>query len=245
MVHRVARTLRSFVTLVPAAALVVGLAGCSLKHQTGSVVQGKELFVSKCGSCHTLAHAGTTGTIGPNLDYAFIQDRRDKFSSSEIQGQVDFQIEYPNTQGVMPAMLVHGQKAEDVASYVAAVAARPGQDTGALANAGAVSGTTAAAGKSVFTGVGGCASCHTLAAAAATGTTGPDLDTKLKPDCASPASQKVRGSSLKACIMKAITDPYSYIPAGYSAGVMPSNFGTRLKPNEITALVNFLSTAAK
>ncbi len=28
----------------------------------------KVLFESNCGSCHTLADAGTTGTIGPNLD---------------------------------------------------------------------------------------------------------------------------------------------------------------------------------
>jgi mono/diheme cytochrome c family protein len=245
MVHRVARTLRSFVALVPAAVLVLGLTGCSVKHETGNVVQGKALFVSKCGSCHTLAHAGTTGTIGPNLDYSFIEDRRDKFTKSEIQGLVDFQIEFPNTQGVMPAMLVKGQQAEDVASYVAAVAAVPGQDTGALANAGAVSGTNAAAGKSVFTGPGGCGSCHTLAAAGTTGTVGPNLDTLLRKDCALPASKKIRGATLTACITKAITDPYAYIPPGYSAGVMPSNFGTRLKQNEITALVNFLSTAAK
>jgi cytochrome c2 len=121
----------------------------------------------------------------------------------------------------------------------------PGQDTGALANAGAVSGTTAAAGKSVFTGPGGCGSCHTLAAAATTGTVGPNLDTRLKADCALPASQKIRGKTLSACIMKAIVDPYAYIPTGYASGVMPPNFGTRLKPTEITALVNFLSTAAK
>ena len=245
MVHRVARTLRRLTALVPAAVLVVGLTGCAIKHETGNAVQGKELFVAKCGACHTLAHAGTTGTIGPNLDYAFAEDRRDHFSTTMIQGLVDFQIEYPNTQGVMPQMLYHGSKAEDVAAYVARVAAVPGQDTGALANAGAVSGTTAAAGKSVFTGPGGCGSCHTLAAAATTGTVGPNLDTRLKADCALPASQKIRGKTLSACIMKAIVDPYAYIPTGYASGVMPPNFGTRLKPTEITALVNFLSTAAK
>jgi mono/diheme cytochrome c family protein len=225
--------------------MVVGLSGCSLKHQTGNVVEGKELFVAKCGACHTMAHAGTTGTVGPNLDYAFAQDRKNSFSSGMIQGLVDFQIEYPNTQGVMPPMLYHGQQAEDVAAYVARVAGEPGQDTGALANAGAVSGTTAADGKSVFTGPGGCGSCHTLAAAGTTGTVGPDLDTRLKSDCALPASMKIRGATLTACITKAITDPYAYIPTGYSSGVMPPNFATRLKPTEITALVNFLSSAAK
>jgi mono/diheme cytochrome c family protein len=244
MVNRVARNLRSFVALVPAAVLLIGLAGCSVKHQTGSVVQGKQLFSSKCGACHALSHAGTTGTIGPNLDVAYAQDRRDHFSTSEIQGLVAFQIEYPNTQGAMPAMLYSGQKAQDVAAYVARVAAEPGTDTGALANAGTVTGTTPAAGKQVFTGVGTCASCHTLTAAGSTGTVGPSLNT-IKTACAAPASQKVRGTSLKACIMKAIVDPYAYIPSGYTAGVMPSNFGTRLKPNEITALVNFIAGAAK
>jgi mono/diheme cytochrome c family protein len=225
--------------------LLIGLAGCAIKHPNGNVVQGKTLFASKCGACHTLSHAGTTGTIGPNLDYTFAQDRRDHFSDSAIAGLVDFQIEYPNTQGAMPAMLFSGQKAQDVAAYVARVAAVPGQDSGALASAGAVSGTTPAAGKQVFTGVGTCGSCHVLAAAGTTGTIGPSLDTKLKADCALPASKKIRGASLQDCIKKAIVDPYAFLPSGYTAGVMPSNFGTRLKPNEITALVNFLATAAK
>ena len=29
---------------------------------------GKTIFTSSCGSCHTLAAAGTNGTVGPNLD---------------------------------------------------------------------------------------------------------------------------------------------------------------------------------
>ena len=55
--------------------------------------------------------------------------------TSDIQGLVDYWIQYPNIQGVMPAKLVTGQAAQDVAAYVAAVAARPGQDTGALGSA--------------------------------------------------------------------------------------------------------------
>jgi mono/diheme cytochrome c family protein len=34
----------------------------------GKAANGKPIFLSKCGSCHTLAAAHTTGTIGPNLD---------------------------------------------------------------------------------------------------------------------------------------------------------------------------------
>ncbi|MBV8987246.1 MAG: cytochrome c oxidase subunit II, partial [Solirubrobacterales bacterium] len=42
--------------------------------------------------------------------------------------------------------------------------------------------TTPAAGKAVFTGSAGCSSCHTLAAAGATGTVGPNLDQRLRSD---------------------------------------------------------------
>jgi plastocyanin len=115
--------------------LAVALSGCSLKHPTADVVHGKQLFVAKCGSCHTLSHAGTTGAVGPNLDDAFRQDRADGVKSTSIQGLVDFWIQYPNTEGVMPAMLVKGQDAQNVAAYVGTVAGRPGQDTGALATA--------------------------------------------------------------------------------------------------------------
>jgi mono/diheme cytochrome c family protein len=37
-------------------------------HLTGNAAAGKTLFVTNCGSCHTLADAGTSGTVGPNLD---------------------------------------------------------------------------------------------------------------------------------------------------------------------------------
>ncbi len=107
------------------------------------------------------------------------------------------------------------------------------------------SGASAAAGKAVFTGVGGCSGCHTLAAAGATGTVGPDLDVRLRTDCANPASQKVRGSTLSQCIETAITKPYAYLPSGYGAGIMPSNFSQRLSSTQIQSLVSFLSSAAK
>ena len=45
--------------------MLVALGGCAIKHPTADLVQGKILFTEKCGACHTLAHAGTTGTVGP------------------------------------------------------------------------------------------------------------------------------------------------------------------------------------
>src|ERR1700757_4388874 len=116
------KSLGRIATLMAGALIGVGLGGCALKHSTGNLVAGKTLFASKCGSCHTLAHANTTGSVGPNLDDAFRQDRADGVKSTSITGLIDYWIQYPNTQGAMPAMLVKGIQAQDVAAYVGAVA---------------------------------------------------------------------------------------------------------------------------
>jgi cytochrome c oxidase subunit II len=121
----------------------------------------------------------------------------------------------------------------------------PGTGSSGAGPSGASSATSAATGQAVFTGSAGCGACHTLAAASTTGTVGPNLDTRLKSDCALPASTKVRGATLQQCIRTAIVNPYAYLPAGYSAGIMPSNFGQRLTSDQIQALVNFLAGAAK
>ena len=240
------RALRSTAALLPVALMLVTLGGCAIKHPTSDLVTGKQLFVQKCGSCHTLAHASTTGTIGPNLDDAFRQPRADGIKSASIEGLVDYWIQYPNSQGVMPARLFQGQEAQDVAAYVAYVAAQPGQDSGPLAAAVAATvPVTPAAGKAVFTGVGGCGACHTLAAAGTNGTVGPNLDTRLASDCAEAASQKIRGSTLQQCIHTAIVNPYAFIPSGYKAGVMPATFGKTLSPSQVGALVAFLSSVTK
>ncbi len=246
----VVRGSRSLPALALVALLMLALGGCTLKHPTANVVRGKQLFVTKCGACHTLSHANTTGTVGPNLDVAFHQDRADGIKSTSIQGLVDYWIQYPNANpnsgAVMPAMLYHGQAAQDVAAYVGAVASRPGQDTGALATAvQATVPVTPASGKAVFTGVGGCGACHTLAAAGTTGTVGPNLNTRLASDCALPASKKIRGATLPMCIKTAIVNPYAFIPSGYTSGVMPNTFSKTLSPTQIQALVVFLSSVTK
>ncbi len=238
------RRILVLVGLVMASLMLAACAG-SIKHPSANLVTGKELFVSKCGSCHTLAHAATSGQVGPNLDDAFREDRADGYRSVAIQGLIDYWIRYPDSQGVMPAGLVEGQGAQDVAAYVGHVAAISGQDTGALALAGGVTGTTPAAGKQVFTGIGGCGSCHTLASAGTNGVQGPNLTQRLASDCATAQSKKIRGATLQKCIYTAITNPYAYLPTGYKAGIMPATFKKTLHPNEITALVNYLSSVTK
>ena len=102
-----------------------------------------------------------------------------------------------------------------------------------------------AAGRAVFTGASGCSGCHTLAAAGATGTVGPNLDVRLRTDCATAASKKVRGSTLTQCIHTAIVNPYAYIPTGFTKGVMPATFGHTLTGAQIQSLVSYLASVAK
>src|ERR1700740_855181 len=120
------KSLGRIATLMAAALVAITVGGCAIKHPTSNLVTGKKLFASNCASCHTLAHANSTGTVGPNLDDAFRQDRVDGVKGPSIEGLVSYWIQFPNTQGAMPAMLVKGQSAQDVAAYVAHVAAIPG-----------------------------------------------------------------------------------------------------------------------
>ena len=69
----------------------------------------------------------------------------------------------------------------------------------------------AAAGRTVFEGQ-GCASCHTFAPAGATGTVGPNLG-------------EVLADKDAAFIHQSIVDPNAVIASGYSAGIMPENYG--------------------
>jgi uncharacterized cupredoxin-like copper-binding protein len=121
--------------------------GCAESSSHANVVNGKKLFVSRCGACHTLSRAGTKGVTGPNLDFAFAQARRDGEKSSTFAGMVHGQITNPSRipqhdpqtgrqLQSMPANVVKGQDVTDVATYVGMVAGAPGKDTGPLASVG-------------------------------------------------------------------------------------------------------------
>jgi plastocyanin len=116
--------------------LALTAGGCSIKNSRHSLVAGKVLFVQQCGSCHTLARAHTTGTVGPNLDDSFAESLSQGFGRSEISGIVQQQIQYPAIGGAMPKLPLTSKQAADIAAYVEFAAARPGQDTGLLAPIG-------------------------------------------------------------------------------------------------------------
>jgi mono/diheme cytochrome c family protein len=135
--------------VVCGALAVFVLAGCGgLTDQGDDTVNGKQLFVSKCGSCHVLNRAGTKGVTGPNLDQAFARSREDGFGESTFKGVVHRQILQPNkfpqvdpatgkTLPLMPANIVTGEDAKDVAAYVASAVSKGGKDPGRLASIGA------------------------------------------------------------------------------------------------------------
>ena len=205
-------------------AVLGGGCGTGGLSEGGSSSQGQQLFGEKCGSCHTLRAAGTSGQIGPNLDDAFAQAREDGVPDSTIREVVRRQIQFPVPADVsvavppMPKNLVTGDDAESVALYVSEVAANESAPVAAPPPpAGGGGGGGAEDGKAIFSS--NCASCHTLAAAGASGTVGPNLD-EAKPD--------------EALVKERVTN---------GMGVMPS-FKGKLSDAQIDAVAKFVSQNA-
>jgi len=134
--------IRPLLAVFAAAAVALPLGACG--RDEPDLTKGKAMFTQKCGSCHALARAGTQGTTGPNLDAAFRAALDKGLSRETVEGIVHRQILHPRRASVMPAGLVTGADAKDVAAYVSYAAHRAGQDSGALAQAAArgVSGPT-------------------------------------------------------------------------------------------------------
>ena len=132
------KRLRAAFAALATTGAVVALSACSTEPDGGAsanLITGKQLFVSKCGACHVLSRAQTKGTTGPNLDQAFQQAIKDGMPRSDFAGAIHGQILHPNRNGVMPAKLVTGDQAYDIAAYVAQSVAAGGKDTGLLATA--------------------------------------------------------------------------------------------------------------
>ncbi|HEY1457827.1 MAG TPA: plastocyanin/azurin family copper-binding protein [Solirubrobacteraceae bacterium] len=130
------RTLWRIGPVCAAAGALFLCAGCSVKQgENPNLIEGKRQFVSKCGSCHMLARAGTKSTVGPSLDEAFRATVEDGGGRTTFRSVVEFQVQYPNPAGVMPANLASGAVLKDIASYVAQSASRSGSDKGLLAAA--------------------------------------------------------------------------------------------------------------
>ena len=212
---------------------------------------GKELFVSKCGTCHTLADAGTTGKVGPDLDSAFGPAREQGFKESTIRQIVRDQIHLPSpAQGspgfpVMPPDLVKGDDADAVAAYVASVAGTgaaatttvaaptttaPATTTTAAPTTTAATTTTApsaggdaAKGKSLYSSL-GCGSCHSVDGSAGVGPTFKGL---FGSKVALTNGKTVTAND--SYLLESIEDPDAEIVKGYQPGVMSGV----IKPHQV------------
>ena len=236
----------SVAAALAAAAVALGAAACGSEGHVaageGNIGQGKTLFAERCGSCHTLADAGTQGTIGPDLDEAFDDPRAQGFDESSIRdvvrGQISSPVEDPVTdQPGMPAIDITlpecdegvepgtegcvedaDAAADAIAAYVASVAGTGGAGGGTQTTGG---GTETSAGgtdgKSVFMSA-GCGSCHTLADAGTTGTIGPSLD-ESKPDATLVEERVTNGKGAMPSFEGQLTEEQIKAVADYVASV--------------------------
>jgi cytochrome c2 len=217
-----ARRRKSVFALLGALATVAIASGCDAQEDA-DLDNGRALFTDKCGTCHALAEAATTADIGPDLDAAFVNARAEGMDADTIEGIVEAQIANPReadpeaTNVYMPADLVTGQDAEDVAAYVADVAGVPGIEPPEAPGG---------PGGQVFAN-NGCASCHTFEAAQSQGTVGPDLDEVLPGQSA-------------AMVEESIIDPDAEPSQGFPAGVMPQDYEEQIPEEDLRLLVDFL-----
>jgi hypothetical protein len=78
---------------------------------------GRQIFGERCNNCHTLAAARTQGKVGPNLDQL-------KPPAALVLNAI--QTGRMRGNGTMPAGIVSGKDARDVAAFVGAVAGKTG-----------------------------------------------------------------------------------------------------------------------
>jgi len=214
---------RKLSAAIAGVAVVLLLSACGtggpVNEASADKNRGRQLFsgAGQCAACHTLAAAGSTATIGPNLDAAFAQARSEGYKESAIldivHDQIEFPGQYPTKQGDpnyleanMPANLVKGQDAVDVAAFVAANAGKQG-----FVQPQAVTGTN---GKQIF--VLKCGGCHTLKDAGTSGTVGPNLDA-LKPSFPIAKNQVIHGGAAMPAFKGVLTDAQIEAVAKYVA----------------------------
>jgi mono/diheme cytochrome c family protein len=220
-------TARPLLAAVVAVAVALPMSACG--RDENDLSNGKALFTQNCGSCHVLERAGTQGRTGPNLDAAFRAALARGMDRETIEGVVHSQILHPRKNSAMPAGLVEGSDAEDVAAYVAYAAERRGEDEGALAQAGLAGATT---GAEIFTAA-GCGACHTLGKAGSNAEIGPNLD-----ELAAEAGNRTDATP-EEYTTESILDPDAFTVPGFQSGVMPAYEG-RLDEKQVQALVKYL-----
>jgi len=93
--------------------------------------QGRDLFDTNCGNCHALYAAGTDGNFGPDLDELLAPtgppegpkaQQTIEATEGRVLGAIENGVGGSTTAGRMPAQIISGEQAEEVAEFVAATA---------------------------------------------------------------------------------------------------------------------------
>lgn len=93
--------------------------------------EGQSLFQNNCGVCHTLYAAGTDGNYGPDLDELLAPNGPPEGSSAEetieqaekrVLNALEKGVDSTTTPGRMPAEILSGPQAKEVAEFVARTA---------------------------------------------------------------------------------------------------------------------------
>lgn len=93
---------------------------------------GKELFAANCGACHTLEAAGADGVVGPNLDEVLAPGGVASYEGSYSRALNAVACGFGD--GRMPAGILTGENAKEVAAFVGAYAGQVGDEAGPLEN---------------------------------------------------------------------------------------------------------------
>lgn len=93
---------------------------------TAAEKRGREIFAFRCGFCHTLAGANATGKVGPNLDKLRPPGSLvlNTINNGCLPNAPSNSPQQCLNAGVMPAQIIQGRDAADVAAFVAKVAGR-------------------------------------------------------------------------------------------------------------------------
>jgi len=95
--------------------------GASPERVAASDQEAKALFQQNCGSCHTLDRAGSDGIVGPDLDELLGQGAPEA-NRTRVLNAIENGFNTDDFDGYMPAGIVQGEDAEEVADFVARVA---------------------------------------------------------------------------------------------------------------------------
>ncbi len=115
------------------------------------------------------------------------------------------------------------------------------QQGGRVAGDGRGGAKAAPDGKQIFASA-GCASCHALSDAGASGRVGPDLN-----DLAAEAARFGRGrrQTPEQYVRESIIEPNAFVVPGFPRGVMPGDFRQQLSGPQLDALVKYLLTVGR